>query len=72
MVPSQSSNFHHLAMMTKNLTVPANTSLEVFFTCIAIGWKDDVIARMNNPILQVNISQIQPSSLSGLPTPVET
>ena len=41
--------------MSKNFSIEANSSLEVYFSCLALGWKDDhsFISRMKNPLLQV-------------------
>ena len=53
MVPNNSSG--GMADMYKNLTVPPNTNLEVYFTCLIIGWNqsNEPLVRMNNPVLQV-------------------
>ena len=46
-----------MAAMFKDLLVPSNTNLEVYFTCLILGWKDsnDPVVRMNNPVMQVRL-----------------
>lgn len=63
MVPGNKSfNGSHLgyAVMYKDLLVPDMTELEVFFTCIVLGWRDDndPSVRMDNPILQIMYDEV--------------
>ena len=56
MVPDNSTTGGGMSVMWKDLVVPAMTNLEVYFTCIILGWKDsnDPLVRINNPVLQVS------------------
>ena len=55
MVPNNSTNFEGMSIMYKDLVVPALTNLEIYFTCLILGWKDsnDPQVRIKNPVLQV-------------------
>jgi hypothetical protein len=55
MVPANSTAVGGMSVMYKDIVVPALTNLEVFFTCLILGWKDsnDPLVRINNPVLQV-------------------
>ena len=57
MVPDNKTK---MAVMFKTITVPANTNLEIFFTCLVLGWKEqnDVWVRINNPILQILYDEV--------------
>ena len=48
------------AVMSKALTVPPNTNLEIFFTCLVLGWREqnDVWTRINNPVLQILYDEV--------------
>ena len=41
--------------MYMDLNVTENSSLEVFFTCLVLGWNssDNVLNRLDNPTLQI-------------------
>ena len=49
-----------MAVMSKVLNVPANTNLEIFFTCLVLGWREqnDVWTRINNPVLQILYDEV--------------
>ena len=44
-----------MSLMHKSLSVPPDTNLEIFFTCVVLGWRrdNDPSVRMRNPVLQV-------------------
>ncbi len=44
-----------MSLIHKSLVVPPLTNLEIFFTCVVLGYNksDDPIVRIKNPVLQV-------------------
>ena len=52
MIPTEDKK---MAVMTKNFTVPSNSTIEVFFTCATVGWKNetDYLASLSNPMLEI-------------------
>ena len=64
MVPDNKTK---MAVMSKVVTVPPNTNLEIFFTCLVLGWKKqtDVWTRINNPVLQILYDEVVVFNESG-------
>ena len=49
-----------MAVMTKNFTVLSNSTIEVFFTCATVGWKNesDFLASLTNPMLEIMFDDV--------------
>ena len=52
---SNSSESPEMAIMFMDLNVTENSNLEVFFTCLVLGWNssNNVLNRLDNPTLQI-------------------